>query len=94
MGPGEMQILFSYIGIPWTIKIVYGIVSDNFPIFGSHRRSYIFIGACLQTFSSLTLALVTYPEYDKGPYFSIAMMTIGSMSVAMGDVIVDSLMVI
>jgi MFS family permease len=94
MEPSEMQLLMSYVGIPWTIKIVYGIVSDNFPICGSHRRSYIFIGSIMQIISSVALALSSYPEYDKGPYFAIAMLTVGSMAVAMGDVIVDSLMVI
>ena len=44
--------------------------------------------------ASVMLSLTSYPEYDKGPHFSIAMMTMSSMAVAMGDVIVDSLMVI
>jgi len=56
MEPGEMQRLMSWIYIPWTIKVVYGILSDNLPICGSHRRSYIFIGAILQISTYVALA--------------------------------------
>jgi hypothetical protein len=48
----------------------------------------------MQIVASLYLAVITFPEYDKGPYFAVAMLTMESMAVAMGDVIVDSLMVI
>lgn len=40
LDPGYVQILNSFITLPWSFKILYGLISDNFPIFGSKRRSY------------------------------------------------------
>jgi MFS-type transporter involved in bile tolerance (Atg22 family) len=76
------------------MRIVYGILSDNLPICGSHRRSYLFLSAILQVISMSLLVANCQPELDQGPYYCIVLITMGSMSVAMGDVIIDSLMVI
>ena len=94
MEPSTMQFLFSYIGIPWTIKIVYGIISDNFPICGSHRRSYLVIGSLLQIISMSVLSLNCIPEFDQGAIVATVCLTLGNLSIAMMDVILDSLMVI
>jgi hypothetical protein len=29
--------------LPWAFKLLYGIISDNYPIFGSKRRIYLII---------------------------------------------------
>ncbi len=42
--------------VPWSIKPVFGQLVDSVPIFGSRRRSYIFIGAGLIAASYVTLA--------------------------------------
>jgi hypothetical protein len=39
--PGQMALYMSLIHIPWSIKIVYGLLSDNVPIMGTNRKSYI-----------------------------------------------------
>jgi hypothetical protein len=36
-----MAVYMSIIHMPWCIKIIYGIVSDNLPIAGTRRKSYI-----------------------------------------------------
>jgi hypothetical protein len=32
------------VNLPWSFKVVYGIISDCFPIFGYRRRPYMLIG--------------------------------------------------
>jgi len=88
--PGHVQMLTSFVSLPWDIKIVYGLVSDNVPIFGSKRRSYLIIGGLLQMVTMLVLASDTIESVNM----ATLMMMLTSMSVAMNDVIVDSLMVI
>lgn len=39
--PGHVQVLAAYIGIPWSLKILYGLISDNVPLCGSRRKSYL-----------------------------------------------------
>jgi hypothetical protein len=43
LDPGQMTLYMSIIHIPWSVKILYGLISDNVPIFGSKRRSYVMI---------------------------------------------------
>lgn len=47
VSPSQQSILFGIVSIPWVIKPVWGFMSDGFPIFGYHRRSYLFLGAML-----------------------------------------------
>jgi len=94
LDPSDLQYLYSFVMIPWTIKIVYGLLSDNLPICGSHRRSYLIIGSFMQLAAMMSLALNCQPGYDNGPYFATACLCMGSFSTAMCDVIGDSLMVI
>ena len=41
--PGKTQQYLSYMHLPWTPKLIYGIITDVFPICGSGKRSYVFI---------------------------------------------------
>jgi hypothetical protein len=43
LDPGEMAIYISIIHIPWSFKIIYGLISDNVPLFGTRRKSYLII---------------------------------------------------
>ena len=44
LGPAEMSALSGLFVLPWTIKPIYGFLSDAFPFFGYRRRSYLFLG--------------------------------------------------
>lgn len=41
--PAQANAYLSYINLPWTPKLLYGIITDVFPICGSGKRSYVFI---------------------------------------------------
>ncbi len=45
-----------WVQVPWSIKPVFGQLVDGVPIFGSRRRSYVFIGAALVALSYVMLA--------------------------------------
>ena len=47
LDPGDVQTIQAFTFLPWSLKIVYGLISDNFPIYGSRRKSYLLIGALL-----------------------------------------------
>ena len=76
--------------LPWSVKIIYGFLSDNVPIFGSKRRSYLYIGAVMQIFSMSMMATNMILTAE----LAAAMMFISNISVAMSDVVLDSLMVV
>jgi len=43
LDPGEMQVYTSMIHLPWSFKILYGLISDNVPLCGTRRKSYLII---------------------------------------------------
>ena len=53
--PGQMQSIHATVALPWSFKIVYGLISDNVPICGSRRKSYLIIFSFLQFISMIVL---------------------------------------
>jgi len=41
--PMQASAYLSYMNLPWTPKLLYGIITDVFPICGSGKRSYVFV---------------------------------------------------
>ncbi|HEY4414643.1 MAG TPA: MFS transporter [Verrucomicrobiae bacterium] len=44
--------------LPWTFKIVAGLLVDSVPLFGSRRRSYLMLSACVAMLMWLVMGLV------------------------------------
>lgn len=76
--------------MPWSFKILYGLISDNCPLYGSRRKNYLVLMSFIQL--SATLLLAGYQGTQEK--FTALMLFFMSLSVACNDVIVDSLMVI
>ena len=87
--PSYMARLQSFSGFPWSIKLVYGLISDNVPIYGSKRRSYVIMMGFLQ-FASLLTVFSFELKNEKTISF---LMFLASLSGAYLDVLVDALMV-
>lgn len=47
LDPGESQLYITIVYIPWSFKILYGLISDNVPLFGSKRKSWLIIMGAL-----------------------------------------------
>jgi hypothetical protein len=56
--PGEVQSLAAYTSLPVTLKLLYGITSDSFPLFGSRRKSYIMILSTMHFVLTIWLAML------------------------------------
>jgi hypothetical protein len=56
LSPEELASLSIWLSMPWTVKMVFGELVDAVPLFGSQRRSYVFIGAILIAADFLLLA--------------------------------------
>ena len=55
--PSQTQSLISYIVLPWSFKIIYGILTDTFPICKSRKRSYIILMGSIQCMAALVSAV-------------------------------------
>lgn len=56
LSPAELAGIGVWLSLPWTVKMVFGQLVDSVPIFGSQRRSYVFIGAAFVGSGLVTLA--------------------------------------
>ena len=56
LSPAALAGIGVWLNLPWTVKMVFGELVDSVPIFGSQRRSYVFIGAAIMASGMVTLA--------------------------------------
>ena len=87
--PSKTQSLISYIFLPWTPKLFYGLLTDTFPICKSRKRSYIILMGMIQCIAALITAVM--------PESSASLVTVCGFFIylaqAVNDVVVDGLMV-
>lgn len=86
--PAQVAALMGIAAIPWVIKPLIGFLSDGKPIFSYRRRSYLILSGILGAIAWLSLATIVNSAWSA----TIAILAT-SLSVAMSDVIVDSVVV-
>ncbi|BAY34136.1 hypothetical protein NIES2107_60410 [Nostoc carneum NIES-2107] len=88
LSPTQVSALLGIVALPWIIKPVFGFISDGLPIFGYRRRPYLILSGILGTISWVSLATLVHTTWA-----ATLAIALGSLSVAVSDVIVDSLVV-
>ncbi|MEH1949437.1 MAG: folate/biopterin family MFS transporter [Nostoc sp.] len=88
LSPVQVSALLGIVFLPWMIKPVFGFISDGLPIFGYRRRPYLILSGILGTASWASLATIVHTSWA-----ATLAIALSSLSVAMSDVIVDSLVV-
>jgi len=88
LSPAQVGALVGVGALPWTIKPVFGFLSDGLPLFGYRRRSYLILSGILGMLAWAALATVV-----NNTWMAIAAIFTASLSVALSDVIVDSIVV-
>jgi hypothetical protein len=86
--PAEAAAIAFWVALPWSTKMVAGVASDVYPIFGSRRKSYLVLGALTSLAGYALLATVVT---GRGGYLAaMVLITIGFM---LQDVVADALSV-
>lgn len=86
--PTEVAGISFWVGLPWASKMVVGVASDRFPVFGSQRAGYLVIGiACTLIGYGLMATVVA----TKGQYLSAMLLV--ALGCMIQDVIADALSV-
>jgi folate/biopterin transporter len=88
LSPAQVAALMGVAALPWVVKPLFGLFSDGLPILGYRRRPYLILSGILGTIAWLCLATVV-----QTPLQATAAIALSSFSVAMSDVIVDSVVV-
>ena len=90
MDPGDMTVFMSMIHLPWSIKIVYGLISDNVPILGTRRKSYIVLMGVLQFIALISI----YFLHNSTPVAVAALLCVAALTEAFVNVVADAIMCI
>ena len=89
LDPGQGQYINSVIVLPWTFKLLYGAIADNFPIMGSRRKNYVVLSGILQFLVLFALS----SGFFQNLFAITAMLFINSLCTAFTDVVIDAIMV-
>jgi folate/biopterin transporter len=101
LGPAELSALTGIFTLPWTIKPLYGFLSDGIPLFGFRRRSYLMLAGVTGCFSYSLLGnhffgLLDGYGHGHGDALipaTIASLLISSACIAFSDVVADGIVV-
>ncbi|KEP62002.1 UNVERIFIED_CONTAM: integral membrane protein, putative [Hammondia hammondi] len=58
LDPAILTVVMGALKAPWTMKPLWAMMSDNLPLFGYRRKSYIFLGAFLCVCATVGMGLV------------------------------------
>lgn len=76
--------------LPWTFKVVFGLLPDVFPIHGQRFTPYLFIGCVISSLFHLLLSI--YSASNVLTVVSFTLLLLGAtVGVVMADVIADAL---
>ena len=88
--PSEIEILIGIINFPWVAKVVLAILADNYTLFGSRRKSYLFT-ACVINLFSLFILMIFSIKFGK--YFITFCIFMTQLCMTMCDALTDALIV-
>jgi MFS family permease len=77
--------------IPWSLKPLYGLLTDFVPIFGTRRKSYLILSGGATAVS--LLALSAFPVPPGASAALLGWLMVPALAVALSDVAADALMI-
>ena len=97
LGPAELSALTGIFTLPWTIKPLYGFLSDGFPLFGYRRRSYLVLAGLVGCFSYSAVGhdfwgVLGSSSADNVAY-TVGALVVSSACIAVSDVVADGIVV-
>jgi folate/biopterin transporter len=97
LGPAGLSALTGIFTLPWTIKPLYGFLSDGFPLWGYRRRSYLILAGLTGCLSYSLVGHKFWGLLDPQPDIiipaTVAALVVSSACIAFSDVVADGIVV-
>lgn len=95
LGPAELSALTGLFSLPWTIKPLYGFLSDGVPLFGYRRRSYLILAGMIGCFSYSLVGHRFWGAINGDALIpaTVACLILSSACIAFSDVVADGIVV-
>jgi folate/biopterin transporter len=88
LSPAQTASLVGIAMAPWTVKPIYGLISDALPLGGYRRRPYLILSSLLGASAWWALAY-----WVNSPQTAAVAIACGSLGIACADAIIDALIV-
>src|SRR4028119_53312 len=88
LSPVQVSAMMGIAALPWMVKPLFGFISDGLPLFGYRRRPYLILSGLLGTAAWVMMATVVHTAWA-----ATLAIALRPLSIAVSDVIVDSLVV-
>ena len=85
----RLSSMHALLALPWAVKPIYGALSDNVPLFGSRRRSYLVVANGLGAAACLALWL-TFSQASVMICLFVLSVAMALSSAVAGGVLVES----
>jgi Na+/melibiose symporter-like transporter len=85
-----MAIYNGIISLPWSLKIFFGLISDNVKLCGRKRKPYLIFFGLIQT---VTMFILFQVEFSSPMAVTMLLFT-ASFSMAFCAVVVDAILVV
>lgn len=85
----HLASMHALLALPWAVKPIYGALSDNVPLFGSRRRSYLVVANALAATACLVLWL-TFSQVSVMMCLFVLSIGMALSSAVAGGVLVES----
>lgn len=91
LSPQELSTFMFVLGLPWSIKPLFGLLTDFVPILGTRRKSYLILTSSIMAIGLLFASVA--PLADKATSTLMLLLLLPTTGIAFGDVVTDGLMV-
>jgi len=88
VGPAGAAACIAITKLPWTVKPIYGFMSDNYPIGGQRRKPYILLAMLVVSVSWFYMTVFVVDEFGV-----VFIMVISNIAAATANVAVEALTV-
>lgn len=89
--PATIAGFMALLALPWTLKPLFGLLSDYVPLLGYRRRSYLLLATASAAIGLFALWLLPMPAGSL--WLLMTCLLLPTIGIAFGDVLVDALMI-
>ena len=92
-GPAEVGAFAAMVALPWSLKPLYGLLTDFVPLFGRRRRSYLILTSGTASIALFAVALLPAPAGSGRYGWLLAWLAAATLAWSFSDVVVDAFMI-
>lgn len=90
-GPAKIAAFTAWLGAPWAVKPLFGLLTDFVPLAGARRKGWLILAAALAGMSFVVAWII--PLGPGREHMLLAILLVATTALACGDVAADGLMV-